>query len=168
MTKVEKQSPSNNPEQAWFTGQFDVALGNSTPNQYRLYVYPGKNSLYPADIRSCGDDDATENVFEGQVNFSGDRLMFQERANAGKPGNPEWVCTLSAIKAKDGLYIGGPETDTGLFEPALALKIAQMSPKAENSPEGRAMAAQVQTLLKRAAPVTIEVHQNDTGHATVH
>jgi hypothetical protein len=164
----EKQSLSNNPEHAWFTGQFDVAFGDDAPRQYRLYVYPGKNSLYPADIRSSGDDDEAENVFEGRVTFSGDTLIFQERANVSKPDHPEWICTLSATRARDGLYIGGPETETGLFEPELAVKIAQMSPKAESSPEGRAMAAQMRTLLKRATPVSIDVHQNDTGLATIH
>jgi hypothetical protein len=169
MKQSQRKNPSNNPEQAWFTGHFEVSFGDEeTPRTLRLYAYPGKNSLYPADIRYANDDDATETVFEGRISFTNGTIQFQEPVNAEQSSNTQWVSTLAAVKAKDGLYVGGPETESGLFEPELALKIAQMEPKSLDTPEGRALSAQVRTLLKRGTPVTISVEQNDIGHATVH
>ena len=159
---------NNNPEHAWFTGHFSVETNSDDKPTYRLYVYPGKNSVYPADIRTTSDDGLSDDVFEGRVSISGDRLSFLERANINKPDQPEWICTLSAVRAGEDLYLGGPETSTGLFTPELALRIAQMTPKTNDSPESRALIAQIQTLRKRAVSISLHVVQADGAHATEH
>lgn len=156
---------TQNPEQAWFTGEFSPSGDNS---HYRIYIYPGTNSTYPADIRSSTTGDEEDFVFAGEVRFDDDTLYFHEIGNSGHPENPKWICTLSARKKGDDSYEGSPSDGTGLFEPALALKIAQMEAGVKDSPEGRALAAQIQTLKKRAKPVTISVTQFEPAQSTLH
>ncbi|WP_372997222.1 hypothetical protein [Marinobacter sp.] len=161
--------PTNSPEQAWFTGLFSVDMSGN-PVSMRLYLYPGTgNSKYPADIRmSTGEGDLTETVFEGICVLENEELRFYEKANADVPGNPSLICTLCARRAREDLYIGGPETHSGLFEPEVALRISQLRKTVNASNGSKAAALQLNSLVQKGTPVTIHVDQNDAKESMLH
>lgn len=161
--------PTNSPEQAWFTGLFSVDMSGKQVAM-RLYLYPGTGgSKFPADIRMISSEgDLTENVFEGLCTIENDELRFYEKANADMPGNPSSICTLAARRAREDQFIGGPETHSGLFEPGLALKIAQLRKTVNSGNGAKAAALQLNTLVQRGTPVTIQIEQNDSKESMLH
>jgi len=163
----ERQPITHSPEQAWFTGRFDAFSehGNSTA---RIYLYPRQDTeQYPADIRiTTSDGDHTEQVFEGEVEFDGDRLKFFEHSAGTRA-----LCTLSAVRATGELFVGGPETNTGLFEPELALRIAQYREQAQrdtSSQDSRTAKSQLRALVQKGKPVEIHVDQHDPHDSIMH
>ncbi|GBO90187.1 hypothetical protein MSSD14B_38550 [Marinobacter salsuginis] len=161
--------PTNSPEQAWFTGLFSVDM-SGTPVAMRLYLYPGAGgSQFPADMRmTSGDGDMAETVFEGLCTIENDELRFYEKSNVDMPGNPPSICTLAARRATEDQFIGGPETHSGLFEPELALKIAQLRKTVNSGNGSKAAALQLNSLVQRGTPVTILIEQNDSKESMLH
>jgi hypothetical protein len=165
MTK--EKSILHSPEQAWFSAQFS-AFNEEGSAQARLYLYPRKDGeRYPADIRvTASEGDTTERVFEGEVEFDGSRLKFFERSDSGLD-----LCTLSAVKATDEVFLGGPETNTGLFEPEMALRISQLRDQGQRdgaSQGGRAAKVQLRSMVGKGRPVEIRIDQHDKHDSTLH
>ncbi len=166
---MSKNQPAHSPEEAWFTGLFNLPNGKDGGLQsYRLYVYPGKGSHFPADIRSESLDSGKDVVFEGRAVIAKDQLVFSERANFGQSNNPEWMTTLTAVRATEDSYLGGPETSSGLFQPQVALQIAKLRVGSSPGVAARAREAQLAGLLQKGQPVAIEVEQFEQSNSTIH